>query len=119
NASTSKGCNQCYNHDMDVCSTNLTKLGKLKKVVKLLKIVLKNEMLTNEDGSMKEVTKFKPLRNNKAKKALGHNLNKQNPREIINGQLCLKFNKGMILHDVMNKTHGSNTTTLSQVKETK
>src|SRR6266508_3266520 len=119
NVSTSKGCKQCYNHDINICSTNLAKLGKLEKEVKLLKIVLKNEMLTNEDGSMKDVTKFKPLRNNKSRKALGHNPNKQNPREIINGQSCLKFNKGMILHDVMNKIHCSNTTTPSQAKDTK
>ena len=37
NASTSKGCNRCYNHDMDTCATNLAKLGKLEKEVKLLK----------------------------------------------------------------------------------
>ena len=104
---------------MDICSTNLASLGKLENEVKLLKIVLKDEMLTNKDGSMKEVTEFKPLRNNKSRKALGHNPNKQNPRKIINGQSCLKLNKGMILHDVMNKIHGSNSTTPSQVKDTK
>ena len=45
---------------MDTCASNLAKLGKLEKEVKLLKMVLKDEMLTKEDGSMKDVTKFKP-----------------------------------------------------------
>src|SRR5438105_5286317 len=48
-----------------------------------------------------------------------HNPNKQNPREIINGQSCLKFNKGVTLYDAMNKIHCPNTTTPSQVKDTK
>src|SRR6266498_3100221 len=83
NVSTSKGCNRCYNHDMDTCPTNLAKLGELEKEVKLLKTILRDEMLINKDGTMKDVTTFKPLRNNKSKKALGHNPNKENPREII------------------------------------
>jgi len=92
NVSTSKGCNRCYNHDMDTCATNLAKLGEFEKEIKLLKTVLKDEMLTNEDGSRKDVTKFKPLWNNKSRKALRYNPNKENPRKIINGKSCLKFN---------------------------
>src|SRR6266498_1889549 len=64
NVSTSKGCKRYFNHDMDICATNLAKIGELEKEVKLLKIVLKDEMLTNEDGTMKDVTKFRPLWNN-------------------------------------------------------
>ena len=29
NVSTSQGCKICYNHDMDICATNLAKLGEL------------------------------------------------------------------------------------------
>src|SRR6266540_6297538 len=101
NVSTSKGCKRCYNHDMDICATNLAKLGELEREVKLLKTLVKDEMLTKDDGSKKNVTKFKPLWNNKSKKVLGHNPNKENPREIINGKLCLKFNKGVTLYDAM------------------
>src|SRR6266540_3845332 len=101
NVSTSKGCKRCYNHDMDICAANLDKLGKLEREVKLLKTLVKDEMLTKDDGSKKNVTKFKPLWNNKSKRALGHNPNKENPREIINGKLCLKFNKGVTLYDAM------------------
>ena len=61
NVSTSKGCNRCFNHDMDTCATNLDKVGKLENEVKLLKTLLSDEMLTKEDGTKKEVTKFKPL----------------------------------------------------------
>src|SRR6266508_1158406 len=71
NVSTSKGCHRCYNHDMDACATNLDKLGKLEKEMKLLKILLKDEMLTKDDGLKKDVTKFKLLWNNKSRKALG------------------------------------------------
>src|SRR5438132_2280478 len=119
NVSTSKGCHRCYNHDMDTCATNLDKLGKLEKEVKLLKTLLKDEMLTKDDGSKKDVTKFKPLWNNKLRKALGHTPYKENPREIINGKYCLKFNKGVTLYDAMNKVHSSNSIASSQVKEEK
>ena len=104
---------------MDTCATNLAKLGELEKEVKLLNTLVKDEMLTKKDGSIKDVTKFKPLWNNKSKKALGYNPNKKNPREIINGKSCLKFNKGVTLYEAMNKAHGSNTIALSLVKEVK
>src|SRR5438132_7258371 len=76
-------------------------------------------MLTKDDGTMKNVTKFKPLWNNKSRKALGHNPNKENPREITNGKSCLKFNKGVTLYDAMNKVHSPNPVGSSQVKEEK
>ena len=57
NVSTSKGCNRCFNHDMDTCATNLNKVGKLENEVKLLKILLSDEMLTKEDGTKKEIVK--------------------------------------------------------------
>ena len=117
NVFTSKGFHRCYNQDMDTCATNLDKLGKLEKEVKLLKTLLKDEMLTKDDGSKMDVTKFKPLWNNKSRKALGHNPNKENSREIINGKSCLKFNKGVTLHEAMNKAHGFNTIAPSLVKE--
>src|SRR5438105_2985344 len=104
---------------MDTCATNLDKLGKLEKEVKLLKTLLKDEMLTKDDGSKKDVTKFKPLWNNMSIKALGHNPYKENPREIINGKSCLKFNKGFILYDAMNKIHNSNSIASPQVNEEK
>src|SRR5438105_6683837 len=84
NVSTSKGYKRCYNHDTDICAANLDKLGKLEKEVKLLKTLVKDEMLTKDDGSKKDVTKFKPLWNNP-----GHNPNKENPRKIINDKSCL------------------------------
>src|SRR5438105_14557625 len=84
--------------------------------MKLLKTLLKDEMLTKDDGSKKDMTKLKPLWNNKSRNALGHNPNKENPREIINGKSCLKFNKGVTLYDAMNKIHSSNTIASSQVK---
>src|SRR6266498_4645396 len=119
NVSTSKGCKRCYNHDMDIYAANLDKLGKLEREVKLLKTLVKDEMLTKDDGSKKDVTKFKPLWNNKSKKALRYNPNKENPRKIINGKSCLKFNKGVTLYEAMNKIHGSNSVAPSQVKEVK
>ena len=119
NVSTSKGCNKCFNHDMDIYATNLDKVGKLEKEVKLLKTLLSDEMLTKEDGTKKEVTKFKLLWNNKSRRALGHNPYKENPRELINGKACLKFTKGVTLHEAMNKAHGFNTIAPSLVKEEK
>src|SRR5438105_15795445 len=104
---------------MDTCATNLDKLGKLEKEVKLLKTLLKDEMLTKDDGSKKDVTKFKPLWNNKSKRALGHNPYKENPREIINGKECLKFKKGVTLHEAMDKAHSTNTIAPSLKKEAK
>ena len=102
---------------MDTCATNLDKLGKLEKEVKLLKTLLKDEMLTKDDGSKKDVTKFKPLWNNKSRKALDHNPYKENPRDIINGKSCIKFNKGVTLYDAMNKIHISNSIASPQVNE--
>ena len=119
NVSTSKGCKRCYNHDIDICAANLDKLGKLEKEVKLLKTLVKDEMLTKDDGSKKEVTKFKPLWKNKSRKALAHNPYKENPRKIINGKSCLKFNKGITLYDAMNKIHNSNSIASPQVNEEK
>src|SRR5438105_6315932 len=81
--------------------------------------MLKDEMLTKDGGSMKAVTKFKSLWNNKSKRALGHNPNKKNPREIINGKSCLKFNKGVTLHEAINKAHDTSTVALSLAKEAK
>ena len=54
-----------------------------------------------------------------SRKALGHNPNKENPREIINGKSYLKFNKGVTLHEVMNKVHGTSTIEPSLAKEAK
>ena len=104
---------------MDICAANLDKLGKLEREVKLLKTLVKDEMLTKDDGIKKNVTKFKPLWNNKSKRALCHNPNKENPREIINGKSCLKFNKGVTLYDAMNKIHNSNSIASPQVNEEK
>ena len=41
NASTSKGCSKCYNHDMNVCATNLAKIGVLEKKVKQYTQIMK------------------------------------------------------------------------------
>ena len=119
NVSTSKGCKRCFNHDMNACATNLDMVGKLENEVKLLKALLSDELITKKDGTKKEVTKFKPLWNNKSKRALGHNPYKENPREIINGKECLKFKKGVTLHEAMNKAHGTNTIAPSLAKEAK
>src|SRR6266540_1360078 len=104
---------------MDICATNLDKVGKLENEVKLLKTLLSDELITKKNGTKKEVTKFKPLWNNKSKRALGHNPYKENPRELINGKACLKFTKGVTLHEAMNKAHGLSTTVPSLVKEEK
>src|SRR5438128_6143322 len=119
NVSTSKGCNRCFNHDMDICATNLDKVGKLENEVKLLKTLLSDEMLTKEDGTKKEVTKFKTLLNNKSRSALCQNNYKENPRELINRKACLKFTKGVTLHEAMNKAYGFNTIAPSLVKKKK
>src|SRR5438105_15064185 len=104
---------------MDTCATNLDKVGKLENEVKLLKTLLSDNMLTKEDGTKKEVIKFKPLWNNKSKRALGHNPYKENTRELINGKACLKVTKGVTLHEAMNKAHAFNTIAPSLVKEEK
>ena len=104
---------------MNACATNLDKVGKLENEVKLLKALLSDELITKKDGTKKEVTKFKPLWNNKSKRALDHNPYKENPREIINGKECLKFKKGVTLHEAMNKAHSTNTIAPSLAKEAK
>ncbi|WVZ58209.1 hypothetical protein U9M48_008497 [Paspalum notatum var. saurae] len=112
NVSTSKGCNRCFDHDIDACKTNREEIGKLKQQVRLYEFMVTKEMHTNQDGYKKELTKCQPPISNQRRSGISFK-DVVNPREIINGQACPVWHKGATLHEVMNKIHSPSPTTIT------
>jgi hypothetical protein len=65
---------------MNACATNLDKLGALKVKIDTLSI----RQPSNNDISRKGNAKYKPLRNNHGRRALGGN-----PSKLITGSICV------------------------------
>lgn len=110
NASTSKGCSKCYNHDINACVTNLSKLeeaikGKDNQIHKLNLLVGK--------GNFKPKSDFKshPAYDTARRfPSIGDGLgltrgNKVNGTKIVNGQVIPLWNKGANLEDLMTMAH--------------
>ena len=118
NVSTSNGCNRCYDHDMDACTTNHEKIGMLEHKVKTLLLAMKDDLFTKQDGTRKEELMAPSTRGNKGKAGLSLK-DVANPLVIINGRECSTWKKGATLHDVMNKIHSPSTTTSISLEKVK
>ena len=77
-------CERCCDHDIDACATNLERIGMLEEQIRRFKLVVREEMFSNNDGSSMVETKFKPIRSHKGK-ALGSNPYKVNLSVENNG----------------------------------
>jgi hypothetical protein len=86
--------------------TNHVKKGTHKvETKKIMKKIYRN------DGLEKVGAKYKPLRNNHEKRALGYNLSKVNPSVQHKGWKSPKFIEGTNLYDALVRIHSSNTST--------
>jgi hypothetical protein len=67
-------------YDINACATNLDKLGALKVKLGTSSRIRPSKMMYQEKGN----TKYKPLRNNHGRRALG-----SNPSKLITGSTCV------------------------------
>jgi hypothetical protein len=63
---------------------------------------------SSNDGLEKVEAKYKPIRNNHGKRALGYNLSKVNPSVEHKGWKSPKFIEGTTLYDALGRIHSSN-----------
>ncbi|KAG2658911.1 hypothetical protein PVAP13_1KG354105 [Panicum virgatum] len=95
NASTSKGCSKCYDHDINACVTNLSKL---------------EEAIKSKDD---QIHKWFP--------SIGDGLgltrgNKANGTKIVKGQAIPLWKKGANLDDLMTMAHNGSKVNIDQGK---
>jgi hypothetical protein len=84
-ASTSKGCDRCYDVDIESYATNLANMEAMKKEIARLNSIIAK-------GCMNERVKFKEGKMPGNLDGLGHQRNgKTGQRIIIKGQECIKF----------------------------
>ena len=104
NASTSDGCKRCYKIDINACVTNLDELDKKNKEIHRLKMLVKNGCKCQVEK--KGTVNFKPMRHPSIKDGVGYNKygGKSNGRDMVNGIPCVRFNKGVSLDVLLNKT---------------
>jgi hypothetical protein len=79
-----------------------------------IKKIMKNN--SSNDGLEKVEAKYKPIRNNHGKRALGYNLAKVNPTVEHKGWKSPKFIEGTTLYAILGSIHSSNGST-SQILE--
>ena len=121
NASTSKGCSKCYNHNINACVTNLFELeeaikGKDDQIHKL-------NMLHGK-GNLKPKSNFKshPACDTARRfPTIGDGLgltrgNKVNGSKIVNSQVIPLWNKGANLEDLMTMAHNGAKVNVDQGK---
>ena len=121
NASTSKGYSKCYNHDINVCVTNLSKLeeaikGKDDQIHKL------NMLLGKSNFKPKSDFKSHPAYDTARRfPSIGDGLgltrgNKLNSTKIMNGQAIPLWKKGANLEDLMIMAHNGTKVSVDQGK---
>jgi hypothetical protein len=119
NASTSKGCKRCYNIDINACATNRVELEKKDKEIQRLNAIIKSGC--NKDKQPPVV--YKASRHPSIKDGIGYSKydGRANGRKMINGVPCVKFNKGVVLDDILNKVNNvvSPPSTLPSIKVNK
>jgi len=90
NASTSKGCDKCYNVDLEACATNLANMEAMKKEIARLSNIIASGCM--DDTSKKP--KFIQGRHPFIKDGLGHiKGGKIGERHMINGVSYIQFEK--------------------------
>ena len=102
---------------MNVCATNLAKIGVLENQVKQYAKVMKEEMFWYKDGTRTIETEYLPLSKNHGKRGLGHMQGKANPWVEQSGVKAPKFVKGTKLYDALGRIHNS-TPPLAQPRAT-
>jgi len=97
NASTSKGCDRCYNVDIEACATNLANMEAMKKEIARLNNIIASGCM--DDASKKP--KFIPGKNPFIKDGLGHKKGgKTGARKMVNGVSCIRFEKKETIGEV-------------------
>jgi hypothetical protein len=96
-ASTSKGCDRCYNVDLNACATHLANMEAMKKeIARLNNIIAKGCM---EEANKKP--KFIDGRHPFIKDGLGHTKGgKTGQRHMVNGVPCIRFEKKETIGEV-------------------
>jgi hypothetical protein len=110
-SSSSNTCKNCLKYHANCCMANHVKKGTHK--VETKKIMKKSYC---NDGLEKVGSKYKLLRNNDGKRALGYNLSKVNPSIEHKGWESPKFIEGTTLYDALGRIHSSNAST-SKIRE--
>jgi hypothetical protein len=97
NASTSKGCDKCYNVDLEACATNLANMEAMKEIARLNNIIASRCM---DEASKKP--KFIQGRYPFIKDGLGHTKGgKTGKRHMVNGVSCIRFEKKETIGEVL------------------
>ena len=97
NASTSKGCDRCYNIDLGACATNLASMEAMKKEIARLNDIIASGCM--DDASKKP--KFIQGRHPFVKDGLGHKkAGKTCERKMMNGVSCIRFEKKETIGEV-------------------
>ena len=98
NASTSKGCDRCYNVDLEACATNLANMEAMKKKIARLNNIIASGCM--DDASKKP--KFIQGRHPFIKDGLGHKKGgKTGERKMMNGVSCIRFEKKETIGEVL------------------
>jgi uncharacterized phage infection (PIP) family protein YhgE len=98
NASTSKGCDKCYNVNLEACATNLANMEVMKKEVARLNNIIASGCM--EVASKKP--KFIQGRHPFIKDGLGHTKGgKTGKRHMVNGVPCIRFEKKGTIGEVL------------------
>jgi len=121
NASTSKGCLKCHNHDINACATNLAKLEEAIKAKDAQ--IYKLNMLVGK-GNLKPKSDFEshPAYNTAQRfpsiyDGLGYTRgNNANGSKIVNGKSIPLWKKGANLGDLMNMAHRGTKMSVDQGK---
>ena len=121
NASTSKGCSKCYDHDINACVTNLSKLeeaikSKDDQIHKLNMLLGKSNLKPKSD--FKSHSAYDTARRFPS---IGDGLgltrgNTVNGTKIVNGQVIPLWKKGANLEDLMTMAHNGSKVNIDQGK---
>ena len=121
NASTSKGCSKCYDHDINACVTNLSKLEEAIKS-KDDQIHKLNMLLGKSNLKPKSDFKSHPAYDTARRfPSIGDGLgltrgNKVNGTKIVKGQAIPLWKKGANLGDLMTMAHNGSKVNIDQGK---
>jgi hypothetical protein len=101
--STSQGCEKCYNHDLNLYSTNLANMEAMKIKIARLNAMLgkrcmEGKKATSGKDDQPKKSQYKNGRHYHIKDGLGHTKGaKTNGRKVINGYECVQFmSKGKV-----------------------
>jgi regulator of replication initiation timing len=98
NVSTSKGCDKCYNVNLEACATNLANMEVMKKEIARLNNIIASGCM--DEASKKP--KFIQGRHPFIKDGLGHTKGgKTGKRHMVNGVSCIRFEKRGTIGEVL------------------